>query len=141
MTKKIKQKIEDPSALPDAELEVMACLWNMQQATAREIREQMDGYRPMAHGSMVTLLKRLEAKGLVSKQKAPTGKAFVYRTSTEPKPTYRKVMQKMLQRIFGGDSLVLVSSIFETQPPKEDEIEQLEEYLAQLKRKNTTKGK
>ena len=58
---------------PRAELDVLGCLWQHGRATARELREAMGGYRPMTHGSMVTLLKRLEAKGLVTKRKGPVG--------------------------------------------------------------------
>ena len=65
--------------IPEAELDVLACLQRSGEATAREIGAALRGYRPMAHGSVVTLLKRLEAKSLVTKRKADAGKAFVYR--------------------------------------------------------------
>jgi predicted transcriptional regulator len=32
----------------------------------------------MAHGSVLTLLGRLERRGLVARKKGPSGKAFVY---------------------------------------------------------------
>ncbi len=121
--------------LPDAEMEVMACLWKFGKATAREINEAMGEYRPMAHGSTVTLLNRLEAKGLVKKEKGDQGKAFVYRSTRKPSPTYRHVVGKVLQRIFGGDSLALVSSLFKTKPPTEEELNDLQRLLDELKRK------
>ena len=51
--------------LPDAELDVMSCLWQAEVLTAREIREQLQPTRPMTHASVCTLLRRLEDKGLV----------------------------------------------------------------------------
>ena len=54
--------------LPDAELDVLACLYRLENATVRQIREAIKKYRPMTHGSAVTLLKRLEEKSLVTKQ-------------------------------------------------------------------------
>ena len=54
-----------PQELPEAELEVLACLWNAGTLTAAEIREQLSSYRPMAHGSVLTLLNRLSEKNLV----------------------------------------------------------------------------
>jgi len=62
--------------LPDAELEVLACVQRQGKATAREIRELMHAYRPMAHASVLTLLTRLEAKDLVSREKGPFGKSL-----------------------------------------------------------------
>ena len=53
----------DENQLPDAELEVLACLWKHGQLTARSIREEMVGYRPMTHAAVSTLLKRLGLAG------------------------------------------------------------------------------
>jgi predicted transcriptional regulator len=122
--------------LPDAELEVLACLWQHGEATARALREQMQAYRPMAHGSMVTLLTRLERKGLVSKRKGQAGKAFIYTPTRRPEPTYRRIMRDIQDRIFGGSGVTMVSSLFESRPPTEDELDQLQHLLDDLRRRN-----
>ncbi len=123
--------------LPDAELEVLACLWQMGQATAREVREGMADYRPMAHASAVTLLGRLEAKGLVRREKGLVGKAFVYRPTRRPAATYRRILKDLVERIFGGSGVQLVTSLFETRPPTRDELEQLQQLLDRLRHKYT----
>lgn len=120
-------------SVPESELEVLACLDRQGAATARELRGAMAGYRPMAHGSMVTLLKRLEGRGLVSRRKAPTGKAFVYRPTAEASATYRRVLDRLRERIFGGDPVALVASLFEGSPPDRAEIEQLQSLLDRLR--------
>lgn len=125
--------------LPDAEQEVMACLWRLGKATARQIREEMKNFRPMAHGSTVTLLNRLEGKGLVAREKGDRGKAFVYRPLKKASPAYRNVVGKVLQRIFGGDSLALVSSLFKTKPPTVEEIADLQQLLDGLRQQNKDK--
>ncbi len=126
--------------LPDAELEVMACLWRLGEASARQLRESMAGFRPMAHASVMTLLNRLEAKGLIRRAKGPVGKAFVYTPTRQPGKTYRRVIGDVLQRIFGGNGPALVASLFETQPPTAEEIDQLQRLLDQLRSK-ADKGK
>ena len=122
--------------LPDAELEVLACLWQAAGATAREIRETMRGYRPMTHGAMVTILKRLEGKGLVSKRKGPVGKAFLYEPTRPPEPMYRKLMKDLRERVFGGCGVTMMASLFETQPPTVEELDALQKLLAELRRKH-----
>lgn len=122
--------------LPDAELEVMACLWRLQEATARQLREAMHAYRPMAQTSMVTLLGRLEAKGLVKRAKGPVGKAFVYTPLRRPGKTHRRVIGDVLQRIFGGNGPALVASLFETQPPTPVELVELQRLLDRLRQKS-----
>ena len=125
--------------VPTAELEVLACLRQTEQATAREIRERMHPYRPMAHGSVVNLLKRLEAKKLVSKKKGAVGKAFVYRPTAGMVSIYGNLLDRLLNRVFGGDSLAMVASLFETRPPDARQLEQLEELLDELRTKQSGK--
>ncbi|MCC6796240.1 MAG: BlaI/MecI/CopY family transcriptional regulator [Candidatus Hydrogenedentes bacterium] len=126
--------------LPVAELEVLACLWQRGNATAREVREAMETYRPMSHGAMVTLLKRLEQKRLVAKSKADTGKAFVYRAAHAPQPTYRSLMQRLRQRIFGGSGATMVASLFDSDIPNSEELDKLEELLDSLREKSERRG-
>ena len=121
--------------VPTAELEVLACLRQMKQATVREIRERMQPYRPMAHGSVVNLLKRLEAKKLVAKKKGPIGKAFVYRQTAATGSIYGNLLDRLLNRVFGGDSLALVASLFETKPPDGRQLDRLEQLLDELRQK------
>lgn len=121
--------------LPDAELEVLACLFRFGKATVREIRETMENYRPMTHGAMVTLLKRLEEKSLVVKDNGKIGKAFIYKPTRKPSSTYQEIIKKLLNRVFGGDGVALVTSLFETKSPTKDELDQLQKMLDKIRHK------
>ena len=123
--------------LPDAELEVLACLWRNGETTAREVREGMHGYRPMTHGSVATLLTRLQAKGLVARRKGSVGKAYVYKATRRPGPAYRRVIKDMLERIFGGSTVAVVNSLFETKPPTPDELDVLQGLLDEIREQNS----
>lgn len=119
--------------IPESELEVLASLDRLGTATARELRESLEETRPMAHGSMVTLLKRLESRGLVTRRKAETGKAFVYRPSRGASETYGDVLGRLRERIFGGDAVALVASLFEDEPPDAGELAELQALVDRLR--------
>ena len=121
--------------LPDAELEVVASLWQRGKSTARQIREAMADYRPMTHGSMVTLLKRLEAKGWVDREKGPVGKAFIYRATRRPGPTQRRILRDLVLRVFGGNGVKLISTLLDTEPPTEPELDRLQHLFEELREK------
>ena len=127
--------------LPDAELEVLACLWKHRELTARQVREQMQSYRPMTHSAVSTLLKRLQDKGMVDRKKGPTGKAFLFVPKSRPKPAYRKIVQDLLQCVFGGNALAVVSSLYEGQPPSAQELDELQELVDRLRHNRDAKGK
>ena len=93
----------------------------------------MHAYRPMAHGSIMVLLKRLEAKGWVAREKAPRGKAFIYRAVRRPGPTHRRLLEELVRRIFGGKCVAVVSTLFDAAPPSEAELDELQQLLDRLR--------
>ena len=140
MSKEKKASRPDQN-LPPAELEILACLWQRDEATARQLRDALHRYRPMAHGSVLSLLGRLENKGLVARRKGPVGKAFVYSPTRSPGPTYRRLVKDLAQRVFGGNGVALVVSLFESKPPDADELDELQRLLDQLRAKQRSKEK
>jgi predicted transcriptional regulator len=97
----------------------------------------------MTHASVSTLLKRLEEKGLVDRQKGSVGKAFVYGPRVQPAGTRRRLLHDLLDRMFGGSGVALVSSLLESRPPTPKELEELEVLLRELRQQQTrqTRGK
>lgn len=121
--------------LPAAELDVMTYLWREGPATARQIREALEPRRPMCHASVCTLLKRLEEKGMVGRRRGRAGKAFVYQAQQTARPTHRRLFRDLLDRVFGGNGVALVSSFLQSRQPTEEELEQLEALLQELRKK------
>jgi predicted transcriptional regulator len=125
--------------LPDAELELLAALCRADEATARELRETLDAYRPMAHGSVLTLLGRLETKRLVDKRKGESGKAFLYRPTSAGRAVFRPVTKNFVERVFGGSSVSFIASLFESTTPSGDELDELQRMLDELRTKRGKK--
>jgi len=99
-------------SLPEAELDVLSCILQRQRVTAREIREAL------------------------------TDVAFVYQATRKPGSVYQSLVQNLLDRVFAGDGLALVHSLFETQPPNPHELEELQTMLDTMRaRKKQGAGK
>ena len=103
--------------LPDAERDVLACLNQLGEATVRELQAALHSVRAMEAASVLTLLKRLEGKKLVSKRKADKGKAFVFRPTKESARACQGLMKDLFQRVFGGDTMSFMASFFDTKKP------------------------
>lgn len=125
--------------LPEAELDVMSCLWKTGPMTAREIREALALRRPLHHASVCTLLRRLEEKQFVSREKSGVGKAFRYRAEKRPAGPARRMLNNLLDRVFGGNGVALVASLLENRPPSKEELEQLQKLLDELKQQKESK--
>ncbi len=128
-----------PSSLPDAEQDVLATLYELGEATARQIREHLAPRRPMAHPSVVTLLSRLKNKGLVSRRKSKQGKAFVFAPTRPKTRAFGPLVSGFLRRAFSGSTAALVASLFETRPPNTKELKELEELLADWRERQQEK--
>jgi predicted transcriptional regulator len=132
--RRVRRSVQvEPESLPSAELEVLGCLWRTGPATAAEIRAQLASFRPMAHGSAVTLLKRLVRKGLVARQKSGHGKAHLYRAVPTPRPMPDALIDRITRRIFGGSKVALLASLLEISPPSADELKEMKRLLRQVR--------
>jgi BlaI family penicillinase repressor len=127
--------VRDPK-IPEAEADVLAALFDAEEATARNLREALAKKRPMAHGTVVTLLRRLETRGLVKRRKADQGKAFVYQPTKGHARTFGPGASSLVQRAFGGRPAALVASLFETRPPSAQEIDELEALVDRLRKES-----
>jgi len=131
--------MNDPTEkIPDAERDVLVCLTQLEEATVKEIREALFSVRPLEPSSVLTLLKRLEARKLVSKRKADKGKAFVFRATEESGRACRHLMNDLFQSVFGGDTMAFMASFFETRKPTAAEVEQLQTLLDDLRDEKQT---
>lgn len=121
--------------LPEAEQDVLAALYDRAPATAREVREALAGRRPLAHASVVTLLGRLERRGLVSRRKADRGKAFVYAPTVDRAGAVAPLLTGLVRRLFKGHSPALVATLFNSTPPDAEDLEELQALIDDWRRR------
>ena len=120
-------------SLPPSELAVIQVLWQQHRGTAREIRETLAAQgRQLAHSTVVTLLKRLERKGYVAREKAKKGKAFVFRPARQQQGVRRRLAQQLVQRVFGGDVIPLFSCLIENSSLSREQIKRLRQLVEDL---------
>ncbi|MGE0040455.1 MAG: BlaI/MecI/CopY family transcriptional regulator [Vicinamibacterales bacterium] len=126
--------------LPPGEQELLAVLYDLGEGTAREVRERLPADRVLAHATVVTLLNRLEARGLVVRRKADTGKAFVYRPTRDRGGAFAPLVGGLAGRLFKGSPAALVAALFETRTPDPAELEELEALVSQWRRGGPRRG-
>lgn len=125
--------MNEPVRIPDAELEVLAVLQRRDGATAREVRQRIASWRPLAHSSVMTLLGRLEDRGLVRREPAPEGREFVFHATASREEAVRPILSRLLDRVFEGDPVGLMGALFGTRAPDAREIGRLESLLEEMR--------
>jgi len=122
-------------AVPEAELDVLSELRRAGEATAADLARALAPYRPLAHASVVTLLSRLEGRGLVARRRGHVGKAFVFCATPRAETALRGLLDRLVARVFGGDRIGFVASFLESGPPTAAESERLRALLRELGRR------
>ena len=97
--------------LPGGDLEyaVLAKLWELGTASAREIHEQVGERSRLAYTTTAKVLDRLKGKGLVSRERR--GKAFLYRPRVEARVVDHARARSMLSRLLGGRPHTAVAAL------------------------------
>ena len=116
------------SPLANAELSVMDLLWREDRLTARQIRERLYPDATKAqHGTVQTLLQRLEDKGFVKRDRSLSVHLF---SASLGRETYAcNQLESLATKLTGGSLAPLITYLVEGKKMSRKEIGQLRDIL------------
>lgn len=117
--------------LPDAELEIMKELWAANEPLTRAALERQLTRRRWSSTTLLALLARLEEKKYVTRQKQ--GRGYLYAAALTREEYLPVESRSVLGRMFGGSAKNLVAAMAETNTLTDAEIDELADYLRQLR--------
>lgn len=115
----------------DRELEILKILWQLGEATVRQVYEQMRQQSSIVQNTVQAFLRTMEEKGLV--QHRVDGRAFVYRPCVQREQTVRGMADRLLDSVFDGAMDQLVDCLFAHRRPGRKELERLEALIREAK--------
>ncbi|MBI3667873.1 MAG: BlaI/MecI/CopY family transcriptional regulator [Acidobacteria bacterium] len=86
--------------LPPLELEAMKALWQLGEATVRQVNTEMNRRRPLAYTTVLTLLDRLARKGAAGRRKQ--GRAHFYVPLISREAALEMVIDRLARDFFDG---------------------------------------
>jgi len=95
--------------LAPLELECLSVLWPMGEGTVRDIHRALAAARPRAYTTVMTIMDRLEQKGIVSRTKV--GKAFHYQARLSAEEARLKAVEKIVEGFFAGSQEALAAHL------------------------------
>jgi BlaI family transcriptional regulator, penicillinase repressor len=111
------------------ELEVARVLWELGEATPRQVFEAYPNQRKVDFATVQTYLRRLEAKGYVRARRE--GKIKYLTARIQPKRVIQETINDLLHRLFDGDALPLMRHLISDRRRNRQEIAELRELLDQ----------
>jgi BlaI family transcriptional regulator, penicillinase repressor len=87
------------------ELEVMDVLWELGEASVRQLLEELPEHRRPAYTTVQTIVQRLEVKGAVARARK-IGNAFMFRPLLSRRSALGRLLDEVLQLSGGPQPLV-----------------------------------
>ena len=109
------------------QLRIMQVLWDKKRATAREITDAMNVDEPVAHSTVQTLLRNLEAKHAVGHQ--IEGRTFIFEALVREEQVTRSVTRDLLDRVFDGSVSNLVTYLLKNEKVSPAELKELRRLI------------
>jgi len=90
--------------LAELELDCMKVLWKYPGSSVAQVRAGLQ--RPLAYTTVMTVLDRMSAKGLVARRK--NGRAYLYTAALDQETARRSAVSRLAARFFDNDLSALV---------------------------------
>jgi len=115
------------SGLSENEWYIMQVLWEQPSATLRDICEALKETKGWTKHAVSSFLKRMLEKGAISVDER--GKVRRYCPVWSKEETIREETQSILNRVYRGDLLLMVSNAVKEQKLSDQELEELKGLL------------
>ena len=101
--------------LGELQLAVLNVLWTCGQGTVRAVLDALPGDRRPAYTTILTVLRNLERRGLVTHDQPDGKRMFFYRPLVSSHDTRGDILQDVLNRLFAGSPALLIKHLLQTE--------------------------
>lgn len=119
--------MHEKPALTDAEMKIMLKLWDHHPQTMMELTRALEGETHWSKYTVITLLKRMEAKGAVTVDE--TGPVKTYVPAVEKAGFALRETDALVRDLYGGNAVLMVSGLVENGRISQKELEELAQLI------------
>jgi BlaI family penicillinase repressor len=118
------------------ELEIMRVLWDLGQASVREMQEKLPEKKRPAYTTVQTIVRRLEEKNAVRRTKK-IGNALIFEPSISRKAEHSRLISELLQ-LFGGSARPLMAHLAEMGSLSLEDVREVEALMIEQQKKQSS---
>lgn len=127
----LPSKDTDLPPLSEAQVEIMNAVWEHGEATLTQVCVALS--RELARNTVQTQLARLVEKGWLLHR--AEGKAFYYRATVPREQARSKVVDRLVDAVFGGSAEGLVMTLLDGRKLSKDEADRIRALIEQAEEK------
>lgn len=124
------KKPSNPTPLSPAEQALMDLIWRLQPVNVTDLLEAVNQGRPepIIRNTLQTQLKRLEAKGWLTRETG--GTVAVYQAAVAERGGRGSILAELKQRLFGGSGVSMVRCLMEDGGLTPEEVRELNQWIS-----------
>ena len=119
-----ESKIYKPT---ESELEILQVLWSKQEATVREVHEEIIKSKESGYTTTLKLMQIMFEKGLVTRNSSQ--KTHIYSPAITKEHTQTFFVNRMIDGLFSGSSAQLVMQALGSHKASKEELDEIRQYL------------
>ncbi|MGO1069076.1 BlaI/MecI/CopY family transcriptional regulator [Lysobacter sp. CA199] len=113
--------------LTQSEQAILEVLWDKDEASVREVADELSKQKPAAYTTVLTMFNVLAKKGLVTYRQE--GRAFIYRAAISRDQARRQALDHLLLQFFEGSPDLLAQHLLDEHDIDRAELETLRDKV------------
>ncbi len=116
--------------LGETEMEVLHHVWELGEATVKEVRKRILEDREVAYTTIMTVMKNLADKGYLKYRK--DGVTYVYSSAQDPESVRPNLIKNLVKKVFKGSPKQLVQTLVNSENLTEKELVEIKNIIDQM---------
>lgn len=117
--------------LGETEMEVLHHVWELGEATVKDVKERILEDRQVAYTTIMTVMKNLADKGYLKFRK--DGVTYVYSPAQEPESVRFNLVKDLVKKVFKGSPKELVQTLVEAEELTDSERVEILNLIDKMK--------
>ena len=109
------------------EFSILEVLWSLGPSTVRQVFDVLSKKEDLAYTTVLTTLQIMTDKGWVTRDTRQ--RSHIYQAAQSQEATQTEMVGDLLERVFSGSAMSLVTKALDAKPASQDDIEALQTYL------------
>ena len=129
---------QDTTPLTEAQREIMEVVWDQDEVTVTQVRDELAQRREVARNTIQTMIVRLEERGWLTHREE--GRTFWYSANRPRMASLGAKVAQMVDRLFAGSPEEMVTALMEYRGLSSGEADRIREMIDAAESKAASKS-
>lgn len=116
--------------LGETEMEILHHVWDMGEATVKQVRKRILENREVAYTTIMTVMKNLTEKGYLKYRK--DGVTYVYSPAKEPNSVRSSLIKNLITKVFKGSPKELVQALVNSEDLTDKDLTEIKSMINKM---------